>query len=81
MNNSWRACPALSAIAFQPFVVGTVTRIRTFPFASLTGLMTPGTTERTVAEFSFNRTVSRSRTPSMMLCSIFSLSCAVRSLS
>jgi hypothetical protein len=35
-ESSWRA-PALSAMAFQPFCVGTVTRILTLPRASLTG--------------------------------------------
>ena len=41
MKSSCRA-PALKAIAFQPFVVGTVTRTLTGPRASRTCRMTPG---------------------------------------
>jgi len=48
MKSSCRA-PALSAIAFHPFCVGTVTRILTFPRASRTGRMTPGMIERIAA--------------------------------
>src|SRR5271165_139002 len=70
MNSSCRA-PALSAMAFQPLVVGTVTRILTSPLASRTGRMTPGITDR-MAGFCLSRRSSTSRTPSRMLCSTLS---------
>ena len=46
MNNSCRA-PALSAMPFHPFCVGTVMRIFTLPRASRTGRITPGMMDRT----------------------------------
>lgn len=70
MNSSWRA-PALSAIAFHPFVVATVMRIAGTPLASRTGRITPGITERT-ALFECNNRSRIGRSPFMMLCSIFS---------
>ena len=45
IKSSCRA-PALRAMAFQPFCVGTVMCTRTFPRASRTGRMTPGIIER-----------------------------------
>src|SRR5579859_6580820 len=78
MNSSWRA-PALSAIAFQPLVVGTVTRTLTSPRASRTGRMTPGITERIDELFASSRS-SIPRTPSMMLCSTLRRSLCWRSL-
>ena len=76
MNSSCRA-PALSAIAFHPFCVGTVTRTFTLPLASRTGRITPGITER-MAGFAASSSSRIPRTPSMMLCSTLSLSPAVR---
>jgi hypothetical protein len=78
MKSSCRA-PALSAIAFQPFVVATVIRIAGVPFASRTGRITPGITDRTSALFRSSRS-STGRSPSMILCSIFNLPSAARSL-
>jgi len=64
-------------MAFQPLEVGTVRCIRIFPRASRTGRITPGITDR-ISGFAASNRSSSSRTPSMMLCSIFSLFCAVR---
>ena len=76
MNSSCLA-PALRAMAFHPFCVGTVTRIFTFPLASRTGRITPGITDRIsgLADSSSSRI---GRTPSMMLCSIFNRSLEAR---
>ena len=75
-NSSCRA-PLHSPIAFQPFCVGTVMRTFTSPFASRTCRITPGIIDRiSPRATSFSRTGRRS---SRMLCSIFSLPCAVRS--
>jgi hypothetical protein len=76
MNNSCRA-PALSAMAFQPFCVGTVMRTRTLPLASRTGRITPGITLR-ISGLALSNSSSTPRTPSMMLCSTFRRSLAVR---
>src|SRR6185312_10832416 len=78
MKSSGRA-PALRAMAFHPFVTGTV--IRTFgrPRAFLTGRITPGMTER-MPGLSRSSRSSTGRSPSMMLCSIFSLPCSARNL-
>src|ERR1035438_8737571 len=78
INSSWRA-PALNAMAFHPLVTGTVTRIFTFPFASRTGRITPGITDR-ISRLSRTKRSSTSRTPSIMLCSTLSLPCSLRSL-
>src|SRR5579884_685791 len=77
MNSSCRA-PALSAIAFQPFLVGTVTWTRTAPLASRTGRITPGITDR-ISGLSASSRSKRSRRPSIMLCSTFSFPWAFRS--
>ena len=78
INNSCLA-PPLSAMAFHPLLVGTVTRIVGSPLASRTGRITPGITER-ISLLSFNNRSSTGLNPSMMLCSIFSFPWTARSL-
>src|SRR3984957_11912573 len=78
MKSSCRA-PALSAMAFHPLVVGTVTRILISPLASRTGRITPGIMDRIAAGLLSSK---RSRTflrPSTILCSTFSFPWTFRS--
>jgi acetyl-CoA carboxylase biotin carboxyl carrier protein len=75
-NSSWRA-PLASAMAFQPFWVGTVMRIFTGPLASRTGRITPGIIDRISGHAT--SLSSTGRRSSRMLCSILSLPCAVLS--